>query len=148
MSYYRFIVALVSAAMCAILWRWMRPLWRDLESLSAATVRIGQGDFGARAQAERASLLAPIAEAFNRMSARVQGLLRSHRELEQGVAHELRTPLAQLKFDLELARTAASPADRDARFESMARDVVDLEELVTELLVLSSLRDAPPPYAP
>ena len=147
MIYYTIIVALVTAAMCAILWRWMRPLWRDLESLTAATVRIGQGDFGARAQAERASLLAPIAEAFNRMSARVQALLRSHRELEQGVAHELRTPLAQLKFDLELARSAATPGDRDERFASMARDVVDLEELVGELLLLASLREAPP-YAP
>ena len=34
MIYYTIIVALVTAAMCAILWRWMRPLWRDLESLT------------------------------------------------------------------------------------------------------------------
>jgi signal transduction histidine kinase len=145
--YYTIIVALVTAAMCAILWRWMHPLWRDLESLTATTVRIGEGDFGARAEVAKSSLLAPIAEAFNRMSARVQALLRSHRDLEQGVAHELRTPLAQLKFDLELARSAATPADRDERFASMARDVVDLEELVGELLLLASLREAPP-YAP
>ena len=145
--YYTAIVALVTLAVCAILWRWMRPLWRDLESLTAATARIGQGDFAARADVARASLLAPIADAFNRMSARVQALLRSHRELEQGVAHELRTPLAQLKFDLELARSAENAADRGARFDAMARDVVDLEELVAELLLLASLRDAPP-YAP
>ena len=55
----------------------------------------------------RGSLLAPIATAFNGMAERVQALLRSHRDLEQSVAHELRTPLAQLKFDLELARTFA-----------------------------------------
>jgi two-component system sensor kinase ParS len=148
MVYYTIIVALMTLAMCAILWRWMHPLWRDLQSLGAATARIGEGDFAARADVDRSSLLAPIAVAFNRMSARVQGLLRSHRELEQGVAHELRTPLAQLRFDLELARTAPTPAERDARFDSMARDIVDLEELVAELLVLASLRDAPPPYAP
>jgi len=58
----------------------MRPLWRDLRSLTAATARIGEGDFATRAEVERSSLLAPIAEAFNRMSARVQALLRSHRD--------------------------------------------------------------------
>jgi signal transduction histidine kinase len=77
----------------------------------------------------------------------VQRLLQSHRDLEQGVAHELRTPLAQLKFDLELARTSEKPQEREERFEAMQRDVVDLEDLVSELLVLAKLREAPP-YKP
>jgi len=145
--YYMLLVALMTLGVCLILWRWMLPLWRDLEVLTAATARIGGGDFAARAEVGRASLLAPIAEAFNNMSARVQALLRSHRDLEQGVAHELRTPLAQLKFDLELARSAPSADERDERFASAARDVVDLEELVGELLLLAALREAPP-YAP
>ena len=145
--YYTIIVALVMTAMAAILWRWTRPLWRDLEGLKAATARMGDGDFGVRAHVNRASMLEPIAAAFNVMAGRVQALLQSHRDLEQGVAHELRTPLAQLKFDLELARTSRAPEDRDARFEAMERDVADLEDLVNELLVLASLREAPP-YRP
>jgi signal transduction histidine kinase len=118
-----------------------------LESLSAATARVGEGDFGVRASVAKDSLLKPIATAFDVMAGRVQALLQSHRDLEQGVAHELRTPLAQLKFDLELARTSAGDAERDERFDAMGRDVADLEELVSELLVLASLRHAPP-YQP
>jgi two-component system, OmpR family, sensor kinase ParS len=147
MLYYTIIVALVTLGLCAILWRWTRPLWRDLESLTAATARVGAGDFGVRAEVGRSSLLAPIAVAFNAMAGRVQALLQSHRDLEQGVAHELRTPLAQLKFDLELARTSEAQAEREERFGAMAKDVVDLEDLVGELLLLASLREAPP-YAP
>ena len=145
--YYAIILTLITMAMCAILWRWARPLWRDLEGLTAATARVGGGDFDVRAEVGRSSLLAPIASGFNVMAGRVQALLQSHRDLEQGVAHELRTPLAQLKFDLELARGSDDAAERDRRFEAMARDVVDLEELVSELLVLASLRHAPP-YVP
>ena len=145
--YYALIVALVTAAMCAILWRWVRPLWRDLQSLTAATARVGEGNFGVRAEVARDSLLEPIAAAFNVMAGRVQALLQSHRDLEQSVAHELRTPLAQLKFDLELARSSSVPGERGERFAAMERDVVDLEDLVSELLVLASLRQAPP-YAP
>jgi two-component system, OmpR family, sensor kinase ParS len=145
--YYGIMIALVTLAMCAILYRWARPVWRDVESLKAATARVGSGDFGVDAKLTRGSLLEPTAGAFNRMAARVQALLQSHRDLEQGVAHELRTPLAQLKFDLELARTTADAQERESRFEAMERDVEELEDLVNELLVLANLREAPP-YAP
>jgi len=145
--YYTIIIVLMTLALCAILYRWAKPMWRDVQALQAATARVGEGDFDVRAQVTRSSLLEPIASAFNGMSARVHALLRSHRDLEQSVAHELRTPLAQLKFDLELARTTESAAERQARFDDMSRDVNDLEELVNELLVLANLREAPP-YAP
>jgi two-component system sensor kinase ParS len=145
--YHAIILALVTTAMCAILWRWTRPLWRDLEALKSATARVGEGNFDVRAQVASSSLLQPIATGFNAMAGRVQALLQSHRDLEQGVAHELRTPLAQLKFDLELARTSMTDAEREERFVAMEKDVVDLEELVSELLVLASLREAPP-YKP
>jgi two-component system, OmpR family, sensor kinase ParS len=147
MVYYTTIIALVTLAMCAILYRWAKPMWHDLEVLTRATARIGEGDFGVRAELGRSSLLLPIAASFNVMAERVRALLQSHRDLEQGVAHELRTPLAQLKFDLELARTTAVPQEREERFAAMERDVVDLEELVGELLVLANLREAPP-YTP
>jgi signal transduction histidine kinase len=147
MVYYAIILALVTLAVLAILWRWTRPLWRDLEALKAATARVGEGDFAVQANVPRSSLLDPIATGFNAMAKRVQRLLQSHRDLEQSVAHELRTPLAQLKFDLELARTTGDVDEREQRFDAMAKDVVDLEDLVSELLVLSNLREAPP-YMP
>jgi signal transduction histidine kinase len=145
--YYAIIIALMTLAMCVILWRWMWPVWRDLQALSAATSRVGDGDFGVRAEIAPDSMLQPIASAFNVMATRVQALLQSHRDLEQGVAHELRTPLAQLRFDLELARTGGTEDDRAERFTAMERDVTDLDDLVSELLLLARLREAPP-YTP
>ncbi len=145
--YYSVIVALVTLGLALILLRWVKPLYRDLENLTAAAQRVGDGDLGARASVGRASLVEPIAGAFNAMSERIGRLLESQRDLEQGVAHELRTPLAQLKFDLELARESADAAEREERFEAMGRDIADLEELVNELLLLANLRQAPP-YAP
>ena len=145
--YYTIIIVLMTLALCAILYRWAKPMWRDVQALQAATARVGEGDFDVRAQVGRTSLLEPIASAFNVMSARVSALLKSHRDLEQSVAHELRTPLAQLKFDLELARTSERAEDRAERFEAMDRDVQELEQLVNELLLLANLRQAPP-YTP
>src|SRR5204862_8308650 len=113
----------------------------------AATARVGEGDFEVRAVVGRGSMVEPIAQAFNVMAGRVHALIRSHSDLEQSVAHELRTPLAQLKFDLELARSSATPEDRERRYVAMEEDVDALEELVNELLLLASLREAPP-YKP
>ena len=124
--YYTIVVALVTLGLSLILLRWVKPLYRDLENLTATAARVGDGDLGARAAVGRASLVEPIAGAFNAMTGRVQRLLESHRDLEQSVAHELRTPLAQLKFDLELARESESAVERDERFEAMGRDVADL----------------------
>lgn len=145
--YYTLIVLMVTAAMSFILYRWAKPLWRDVEALKAATARVGDGDFHVRVDVPRSSMLESIGTAFNTMAERVEALVRSHSDLEQSVAHELRTPLAQLKFDLELARTSATPSERDGRFADMERDVMELEELVNELLLLASLREAPP-YKP
>jgi len=147
LAYYAIVIAIMTLAMCAILGRWLWPLWRDLKGLTAVTARMGEGDFHVRASVAPNSLLQPIAQAFNSMASRVQALLQSHRDLEQGVAHELRTPLAQLKFDLELARGSSERSEREERFEAMSSDIVDLEELVGELLVLASIRHAPP-YSP
>jgi len=147
MVYYTIIVALVTLGLAVILLWWTRPLWRDFNRLIHATARVGEGDFAVRAEVGRRSLLEPVAAAFNAMSARVQALLRSHRELAHGVAHELRTPLAQLRFDLELARTSVTPEDRAARLAAMERDVTELDDLVSELLLLARLREAPP-YTP
>ncbi len=127
--------------------RWMWPVWRDLQALTAATSRVGDGDFGVRAETKAGSMLQPIASAFNVMATRVQALLQSHRDLEQGVAHELRTAAhpAQVRpgaCACELRGRRARPALR-----RNGEDVVDLEELVAELLVLANLRHAPP-YAP
>jgi len=145
--YYAIIVALVTLGLSIILLRWVRPLYRDLENLTTAAGRLGEGDLAARAAVGKSSLVEPIAGAFNAMTERIQRLLTSHRDLEQGVAHELRTPLAQLKFDLELARSSATAEEREQRFASMSRDVADLEELVNELLLIANLRQAPP-YSP
>src|SRR6202171_664497 len=73
--YHAIILALVTIAVCAILWRWTRPLWRDLQTLKAATARVGEGDFDVRAQVSSSSLLEPIATRFNAMAQRVPGAL-------------------------------------------------------------------------
>ena len=48
-----------------------RLWWQDLEALKAPTARVGEGDFGVRADVAGGSMLQPIATAFNSMADQV-----------------------------------------------------------------------------
>lgn len=71
----------------------------------------------------------PIANRLNLLSDRVHGLLRDQRELTGAVAHEFRTPIARLKFALEM-----NPHPNSEAFDGILADIDELEGLVQEML--------------
>jgi signal transduction histidine kinase len=73
------------------------------------------------------------------MAQRIQKLIQSHRELTGAVSHELRTPIARLRFRVDMLSEPLAQEDRDRHIEAMRRDIVELEELVSESLSYSRL---------
>ena len=49
----------------------------------------------------------PLAEAFRRMAARIDSLIGSQKDMSNAMSHEIKTPLARMRFEIEMARTAA-----------------------------------------
>ncbi|MBW2258001.1 MAG: two-component sensor histidine kinase, partial [Deltaproteobacteria bacterium] len=74
---------------------------------------------------------------FNRMADRIDGVLRTERELMAGMSHELRTPLARLRLELELFRDEGAP---EKRIRAIEGDIAELEGLIGQLLQLSRLQ--------
>lgn len=83
-----------------------------------------------------------LARDFNRMGARLQGLIGSQRQLLRDVSHELRSPLARLRIALALAERA-EPAERDKLWPRLSKECDRLEDLISEILALARL-DAEP----
>lgn len=83
-----------------------------------------------------------LARDFNRMGARLQGLIGSQRQLLRDVSHELRSPLARLRIALALAERA-EPAERDKLWPRLDKECDRLEDLISEILALARL-DAEP----
>lgn len=124
---------------------WLSLFWRDLKRVMHAAGAVGNGELDSSLSLSKGSALAPLAASFNQMTARIAGLLRSHKELTSAVSHELRTPLARLRFALSLSADTHAPDQRDELIRNMHRDVNELDQLTDELLVYSRLdRDAPP----
>ncbi|HRE17531.1 MAG TPA: HAMP domain-containing protein, partial [Rhodocyclaceae bacterium] len=72
---------LIGVIFAIAVWFWVRPIWRDLETLRQTARALGDGDFAARSPDARSPLFAPLAETLNGMADRIQQLIATHREL-------------------------------------------------------------------
>lgn len=118
---------------------WIRPFWRDLMRLDAGVRAFGNGQLETRLPVRAGSPLVNLNTTFNAMAERIQALLRSHRELTSAVSHELRTPLARLRFRLDLLEEPAGDEQRLLQLHGMRKDLLELEDLVSESLTYARL---------
>ncbi len=118
---------------------WLRLFWRDMKNLDAAAEKVGEGNFAINLQMRASSALKPIADSFNRMTERIGRLVDSHRDLTNAVSHELKTPLARLRFAISLTEDAQTSGEREQLLRKMNQDVDELDSLVQEMLLYSRL---------
>lgn len=127
---------LMSLSLGVPAWLWLRPLWRDLLELTQQGRRLGEGDFSARVALGENSALALLGGAFNRMAHDIQELTSSRRAMIDAISHDLRTPLARLRYRLEAVKSGAQVEPAIAAIE---RDITSIDQLIEEWLTLSSL---------
>ena len=133
---------IVVVAILALLWA--MPFWRKLKRIIAASQAFGDGRFDTRAKVSRRSALAPLADAFNGVADRIQGLIDTQRELTNAVSHELRTPISRIRFSLEMLGGATRVPERKHYLAEISQDIDELDELVTESLTYARFdRGAP-----
>jgi heavy metal sensor kinase len=89
-----------------------------------------------------------VARAFNDALARVEHTVGEMRQFSTAIAHELRTPIAALRGEIELAamRAGLSEADRSAAF-SQLEELDKLKRLIEQLLTLARAESGEIPLA-
>ena len=129
------------------LWFWVRPIWRDLESLRQTARQLGDGNFEARSPPAISQLIAPLSDTMNSMAERVQQLLATHRELSSGISHELRTPIARMRFALEMLTETDERQECERLWGMMDADLDELDHLIDTSLTYARLeREAAEPH--
>ncbi len=111
-----------------------------LRSLRKVVDQFGRGDLAARANSTRGDEIGELSRAFDQMADQIGTLRSAELRLLQDVSHELRSPLARLGFNLELARMSDDP---DTAFARIKRDFERLTSLVEELLELTTAERDP-----
>ena len=102
------------------------------------------GDFEARSPQARSQLISPLSDTMNSMAERVQQLIATHRELSCGISHELRTPIARMRFALEMLTETDERAERERLWTMMEEDLDELDHLIDTSLTYARLeRESP-----
>ncbi len=113
-----------------------RRVVHPVRQMMAMAERIAAGDYAARAQMGPADEIGRLAESLNRMAEGLQTLDRLRKDLVANVAHELRTPLANLQGYLEAMAEGVTPPSSET-IGSLHEEVLRLVRLVEALHELS-----------
>ena len=113
---------------------WMRPHWQDLLRLENSALRLGNGHLDERVNFDSASSLTRVGVAFNQMADNISTLIASKKQLIDGIAHELRTPLVRLRYRLAISENLP-----ESEQNAINRDIGQLEALIDELLTYARL---------
>jgi len=130
------------AVMALVIMIWLWPLTRDLRRLEKATATFGDRNWSFDARVKPGSQVHSLAETFRRMAARIESLIGSHTDMSNAMAHEIKTPLARMRFEIEMARAATNPEMLARHLDHIGRDIGELNTFVTAALDYAILERA------
>ncbi|OQS35115.1 ATP-binding protein [Chromobacterium haemolyticum] len=132
-------ILLTGSTLGTLIYFSLRPLWKDLLEVRRKAEVFADGDFSARAQPSKSRLLAPLSLAFNSMAARLERQMETRQALSHAIAHEIRTPIARLRFGLTMLEEEEDEQEWRRYREGMERDMQELEELFNTSMEFAKL---------
>ncbi|STV48669.1 Sensory histidine kinase in two-component regulatory system with RstA [Klebsiella pneumoniae subsp. pneumoniae] len=128
------LMAFIAISLAFPVFIWMRPHWQDMLRIETAAQRFGEGHLSERIHFDSMSSFERLGVAFNQMADNINALIASKKQLIDGIAHELRTPLVRLRYRLEMSENLS-----EAESQALNRDIGQLEALIEELLTYARL---------
>lgn len=126
------LVVIALAAIAAILFG--RRLAGPLERLGHAAGRLGSGDFSVRAPRSGVEEIDAVGRALDSAAERLEDLIGRERSFSAEASHQLRTPLAALRIELEAMELRG---DRDAGLQAALTQVERLQATIDTLLAVA-----------
>ena len=118
---------------------WLLPLTRRLSLIHKMATDFGKGHFESRIPISRFSYIPWLEASFNQMAQKIEALIAENRILASGLSHDLRTPLACLRFGLDAAIEVEGQVEKNTMMLRMESDLEQMEEMVSAFLGFASL---------
>ncbi|HEX6974366.1 MAG TPA: ATP-binding protein, partial [Vicinamibacterales bacterium] len=97
-----------------------------------AAERMQRGELGVQVEVRGRDEIAELGQAFNSMASRLAETERLRRQMVSDVAHELRSPVTNLRCTLEAIQDGLAPLDR-AGIDALHEETLFLQRLVADL---------------
>ncbi|MBI2383052.1 MAG: sensor histidine kinase N-terminal domain-containing protein [Gammaproteobacteria bacterium] len=112
---------------------------RPLDVLGRELTRRDPGKLAPLAPADLPAELRPLVDALNRLFLRVEGSIENERRFTADAAHELRTPIAAVRAQAQVAQGATRDAERRHALDGVVAGCDRAARLVDQLLTLARL---------
>lgn len=136
-----FLTLIFYVGIVATMLAWLYPLLRQLAQLEGSALAFGAGQLTQRIPKNRWSYIETIECAFNRMADHIQALLADNKMLSQAVSHDLKTPLARLRFGFEILGETRNSDEQQKYLARINQDLTEMESLVVRLLEYAKLEE-------
>ncbi|MGZ5582706.1 MAG: ATP-binding protein, partial [Usitatibacter sp.] len=119
-------LAIAILATVFIMWRLNRPL----KELAQAAERLGKGGDPPPVAEAGPTEIRAVARAFNQMKDDLRDAQRERATFLAGISHDLRTPLARLRLDVEMLEGKVDPAVQ----RGMVDDLGDMNAIIDQFI--------------
>ncbi|MFH0846872.1 MAG: ATP-binding protein [Chloroflexota bacterium] len=113
-----------------------RRISAPVKALALAAGKLGRGDLSERVELKEKGEMGELAQAFNSMASDLERDKKLQRGMIADIAHELRTPLSNIRGYLEAIRDGLIKPDEDT-IRSLEEETALLSRLVSDLQELS-----------
>lgn len=131
---------LVIGAIALVFWLAAAGVVLPIRRIASTIAVFGTGDLSARVHTHRPDEIGQLGRSFNQMADRLERLIVSERRLLGDISHELRSPLARLKFAIKLARTSS---ESKVALDRIERDVDRIAALVSDIVEITIVEGDP-----
>ena len=128
------LIVVILLILLVVVFIWSYPFYRGLGKLEKQAIDYGNGRFDTRLKMSKALALQPLNTALHKMADQLQTLIASHRELTNAIAHEIKTPLARVRFTLGILKQKYQRID-PRYIDDLDEDIEVLDTLVNEILL-------------
>lgn len=118
---------------------WLIPLLTRLKQIDEVSRKFGEGHLSSRIAIGSISYTKNIETTFNLMAERIQDLISDNKLLGRAVSHDLKTPLARLRFGIETLKEESTPSKQGEYIDRISCDIDLMEDLVNALLDYAKL---------
>lgn len=128
MTVFSFIVILMGAALFLVY-----PMIRRIRKIQVTCQQVSEGNYSARCSDHKRDSLGVLAHHIDNMTSSIEQHLGQQKSLLQAVAHEIRTPLARIRFSIEMLDISEDDENGMAKLNSIDEDLTEVENLIKEL---------------